>query len=388
MDTKRNGALGFWSFIFCMVIVLHYACFLSPQKTDSTVFFFFRGELAFDFFFILAGVMLAKSVNAIPADRTFVWSDTWGFLKAQLRRYLPGLVICWIIGFAVINKVFWVDANSVINNFFASILELLPIHGAGFSIIPPAKDAFVGYRVMDQAWAISAVMLAFFVLYPLYLSNRKRFEYYIAPVGAALLMCFLFFRMKGLTTDKLLILDAKNKNLFFFTPGTYKAFGEILAGVACYALVRHLRNKTISKAKTHLLSLAELFCYLVPICYMQFMKRLEIPKRFDFMMVGFMLVGIAVSLSGKSSLSRLCDNKFFRFLGRFSLYPFLTFMLFAKTLPYFLPDMGLRKLILIYVGLTLVSAVLLMLIEKPFVRLVKAAKRLFVKPQAMREKAV
>lgn len=380
MDIKRNGALGFWKFVFCMIIVVHYAYFFNPLKADSSSFFFYRGEIAFDFFFLLTGMMLAESVNNIPEGRVFVPQDEWSLIKSLIRRYLPALMLCWAATFAVINVIVWVDGKTLANNFFASLLELLPLHSAGFTILPPDPSVLTGYRVMDQAWVFSAVILALAVLYPLYRANRRRFEYYIAPVGGALILCFVFFRTHVLTGDNLTVLDAKNPYLFFFPMGTYKAFGEILAGVSCYVIVRSVRDKKLSKAKTHLLSLVEIGGYLIAIAYMQFMLRFEIPKRYDFLAAGFILLSLSVTLSEKSSLNRLLDNKFFRFLGRFSLYPFLTFILFAKALPHFLPDMGLRKLTLIYVSLTLVSALVLMALEKPFVRLIKAAKKLFVKP--------
>ena len=378
MTTKRNGALSFWAFIFCMIIVVHYAYFFKPSAAESASFFFYRGDLAFDFFFILAGVLLAKSVNAVPEDRPLCAKEFGGFLKGRLRWYLPGLALCWIGTFIVLNYVCRIDAKTTATNFFAGVLELLPLHGAGFEIMPAEENALVGYRVMDQAWALAAVMLAYFVLYPLYRSDRKRFEYYIAPVGAALLLAFLFFRTHVLSFDKVLLLDAKSKLMYLFPPGTYKVFGEVLAGAACYAVARHFSKKPVSKGVSHLLSLAEIGCYLGAILYMQFMLRFEIPKRYDYLAAGCILLGIFLSLSGQSSVSRLFDHKFFYALGRFSLYPFLTFMVFTKTLPYFIHGMGMKKLTLIYVGLTLASAVVVMLLEKPFVRLVKSAKKLFI----------
>ena len=381
MTVKRNGALSFWKFIFCMIIVVHYAYFFKPAKFESASFFFYRGEIAFDFFFLLTGAMLARHMDSLPEGRTLVWTDTWSCIKGILRRYLPALVICWAVTFAVLNKVLFIDFKGLYTNFFGSVLELLPLHSAGFEIMPADPNTLVGYRVMDQAWVFSAVVLSVLIIYPLYRSNKKRFEYYIAPVGAALIMCFIFFRAQVLTGDKVLLLDAKNKALYFFPPGTYKAVGEILAGVACRTLVRHLSRKDISKAKSRLLSVAEIGCFLVAILYMQFMLRFEIPKRYDFLAVGFILIGIAVSLSGKSSINELCNNRFFDFLGRFSLYPFLTFMVFAKTLPHFLHGMSIGKMTLIYVGLTLLSALIVMLLEKPFVKLVKACKKLIVKPR-------
>ena len=35
MTVKRNGALSFWKFIFCMIIVVHYAYFFKPAKLEK-----------------------------------------------------------------------------------------------------------------------------------------------------------------------------------------------------------------------------------------------------------------------------------------------------------------------------------------------------------------
>ncbi|MBR1532840.1 MAG: acyltransferase family protein [Ruminococcus sp.] len=387
MMKKRNGALSFWAFIFCMIFVLHYAYFFDPAKLEKGAFYFYRGELAIDFFFIVAGILLAKTVNAVPDDRALTWREYGGYLKGKLRFYLPAFVICWAVSFVVINKAYTTDVNTLLNNFLTSLLELLPFRSVGFNAAPVDNITFVGYRVMDQAWVISAAFIALMLLYPLYRRGRKRFEYYIAPVGAVLLLCFLFFRTKVLSGDNLLILDGKNKYLFYSFIGTYKALAEILAGVTSYVIVRHFSTRPVSKAKSHLLSLVELGGYLAAICYMQFMLRFELPKMFDFLAIGAMLLGVTVSLSEKSSISKLFNNQVFRFLGRFSLYPFLTFMVFAKTLPHFLPDIGLKMLTLIYLALTLIFAIIVMLLEKPFVKLAKSMKRLFIKPQPKKETA-
>lgn len=135
-------------------------------------------------------------------------------------------------------------------------------------------------------------------------------------------------------------------------------------------------------AVSRLLAAAELGGYLTAICYMQFKQRFQLPGTFDFFAVAMILLGVAVSVSEKSALSGFFNRRVCFFLGRFSLYPFLTFMLWAKTLPVFLPDVGIKPLTVIYLGVTLASAALLMAIEKPFVNLVKAAaKRIATVPR-------
>ena len=386
MMKKRNGSLCFWAFIFCMIFVLHYAYFFDPEKAASGTFFFFRGELAIDFFFLFTGVLFAQRIGAIPEDRGFSWRGYGSFLKSNLRFYLPAFAICWVATFVVINKVLFTDVKTLFNNFLTALLELLPFRSAGFYAPPADKLTLVGYRVMDQAWVISAVFIGLALLYPLYLKNRRRFEYYIAPVGAVLLLCFLYFRTKVLSGDNGLILDAKVRYLFYSFIGTYKAVGEILAGVTCCTIARHFSNKPVSKAKSHLLSVVEIAGYLAVIFYMQFILRYEIPKMFDFLAVGVMLLSVMISVSGKSSVGRLFNHKFFYSLGKFSLYPFLMFMLFAKSLRFFFPEMADRKLMLVYLALTLASAVVVMLLEKPFVKLFKSMKKLFIKTQPQSQK--
>ncbi len=383
---KRNGALCFWAFVFSMIFILHYVYFFDVKKWDSGNFLFSRGEIAIDFFFIAVGAWFAKSINEISADRPFEWRDYGSFLKGVLRRYLPAFAISWVASFIVLNIACFVNVKTTVNNFLTSLLELLPFRSAGFNAAPVDDKTIVGYRVMDQVWIFSAIFIALAILYPLYRRNRQRFEYYIAPVGAVLVLCFLFFRTKVLTADTLLLLDPKPKALYYSFLGTYKAFAEILAGVVCYLIARHIGKKTISKAKSHLLSLIEICAYLTAILYMQFMFRFELPKNFDYLALAMMLLGVTLSLSEKSSISRLCNNKVCYFLGKFSLYPLLTFMMFAKTLRWYLPKMSYGKLTLLYIALTLASAIVVMLLEKPFVRLIKSMKRLFVKPQALKEK--
>lgn len=374
MEKKRNGALCFWAFIFSMVLVIHYAVLLRPEAVNHYPLVLYRGELGLLFFFLFAGILLARHIDSLPDDR-FEWGDLWSYIKGLLKRYLPALCIIWAIAFVTVNIVYFNDAVTLINNFFASLLELLPIRNAGFFLKPLTTKSYVGSRVMDQAWVFSAIILAILILYPLYRKNKERFEAYIAPVAAMLLIGYVFFKDGGLVTDKARSLSSKY--FFYSFKSTFIALGVMCLGVVCYRLSQTLKQKPLSKKAAVLLSVIEIVCYLGVIVYMQYYRFFA--RYADLLALVAIAVGITISYSRKGALSRVYDNKVFYFFGRFSLYPFLTFTLFAKILPVLMPTAGTLRLELIYIGLTLLSALVLMALEKPFIRLVKASKKLFVK---------
>lgn len=382
MEKKRNGALCFWAFIFCMVLVIHYARLIRPGSPAKFPLFFYRGEIAIDFFFLLAGVLLAKRINTQTDLPAFEWKELWSVIKRVIKRWLPALVIVWTVSFVTINIVFYNDIKTLVNNFFASLLELFPIRNAGFFLKPLTNKGIVGSRIMDQAWVFSAIVIALVILYPLYRKNKVRFETYIAPVLALLLIGYVFFRDNNLISDKWRVLDAR---YFFYTfKSTFKAVGEMCLGVVCYTLGNRIAQKDRSKKVSVLLAAGEIGCYLAVIVYMQFYKYF--PRYSDLLALLLLAGGVMLSHSKAGALSRLYDNRFFEFLGRFSLYPFLTFVLYTKLMQKWMPTAGTLRLEVIYFGLTIVSALVLMALEKPFVKLLKAAKKLFVKPPAATEK--
>ena len=161
---------------------------------------------------------------------------------------------------------------------------------------------------------------------------------------------------------------------------TYRAAGEICLGVICYVLCRKIRHRSFTKAQSHLLSLVELLGYGLVIYYMQCYDMY--PRYFDFIALLLLSVSVTVSFSAKSSINPLFSSRVFGCLGRYSLYPYLMFMVFTKILPVMYPEMDMLTMELVYIGLTMVSALAVMLIEKPIMMGVRALKKLIVKPKA------
>ena len=358
MTKKRNGAIDFWRFIFATLLVIFHAYLLDEENRFELPFILGRGAIAVEFFLLTSGFLMAVSVNKLP-DASFSWSDTWGFIKRKIMGFYPAFVIAWFITFVTLNVLKFENISTVLSNLFSSVFELTLIRNAGFS----------GYRALGQTWYLSAMVISMFILYPIYRRNKKRFEYYIAPAIAVLVLGYLFYKTKSVVNP--------NKFLNYGFKSTYRAFAEICLGVVCYVFCQKLKKAKITKVKSHLLSVAELFGYGFSIYYMQCYQLY--PDYFDYVALFFLMFSVTISFSGLSSINRLFDHEIFRWLGKFSLYPYLMFMVFAKGLPIIFPNMDNLTLELIYIGLTFLSALLVMWIEKPIRSLFARSSRLAVK---------
>lgn len=358
MTKKRNGAIDFWRFVFATLLVVFHAYLMDQEHRNEFPFILGRGAIAVEFFLLTSGFLMAASVNREP-DTPLRKGDTWRFLRRKISGFYPAFVIAWAVTFIAVNILNYKGLYRLVSNFFYSVFELTLLRNAGFT----------GYRTLAQTWYLSAMIIAMFVLYPLYRSNKKRFEYYIAPAVAMVVLGYLFYSTESLV----------NPNLYmsYGFKSTYRAFGEICLGVVCYVLCEKLRSVNITRLKAHLLSVIELFGYGAVIYYMQCYKLY--PDYFDFVALFFLAISVIISFSGKSSINRLFNHKIFYWLGRFSLYPYLMFILFAKILPKLLPTMDNLTREIIYIVLTFVSALVLMWIEKPVVRLFHRCTRLIVR---------
>ena len=366
MKTKRNGAIDFWRFVFAAVLVVFHTHVLNINdlyKADS--FPLHKGSLAVEFFLLTSGFLLAMSMNKPGRNISFSWGSTWRFIKGKIMAFYPAFVICWVLAFILTSAVFFTDVHDLIVRFFRSVFELTLLRNAGYDVA----------RVLPQAWYLSAMILVMFLLYPLYALNKKRFEYYIAPMIALLILGYLFF-----TTESLL---NPSKEMFFTYKGNLRALAEICLGVVCYNFYRKLKEVEFTRFGAVVMAGIELFGYIFAILYMQYYKKF--PNHIQFTVLFFLAVSITVSFSEKSVISPLFDNKFCNLLGRYSLYPFLMYSMFAETLPVIFPNMRMKYLIIVYIVLTFGASAIVMALHRTVSKKYRSYKKRKSKAQKASE---
>lgn len=353
MKKTRNGSIDFWRFIFAVCIVIFHASILDVNKTNSNLFILGRGAIGVEFFFLTSGFLMAVSVNKNSGK-----DNVLDFMKNKIKGIYPAILLSWIFSFTLINIFYFKDFYTLITRMFESVWELLFLRNAGFN----------GFRTIPQTWYISAMFLSMFIIFPIYNKNKEKFEGYIAPLLSIIILGYLFHFTNSLVNP--------NKYMILFYKSSYRAFGEICLGIFCYHICKQIKNINFTKIGELLLSFLELFGYIFTIYYMQSYKLFN--STFDFVVLVMLGISITISFSQKSIISKLFNFKIFNFLGRYSLYIYLTYYAFAKILPVILVDKPIDTIYNFYLLLTFLSAIILMFLEKYFIKFLKIIRKLLV----------
>ncbi len=400
MVKKRNGAIDFWRFVFAAVLVIFHSSMMDIaliHPGEDYVFPFGLGSLAVEFFLLTSGFLFAKSMNKKRENDIFSWKNTWTFMKGKVMSFYPAYLICLILTFIAVNITRYIchvdpylkglSRTENIREFFVNFGKML------YEATLLRNFGLDFERLLDQAWYLSAMILVMLLLYPLYAKNKRRFEYFIAPVIAIGLLGFIFMHGQSLLNP------SKKYELFYKYAFTYKgnvrAMAEICLGVVCYRICEWLKKLDFSKLGRVLLAIIELFGYGFAIVYMHFManaysnlfwhrlsiqttpfmgedaKVLELGyssqfNAVEFVMLFFLAISVTITFSEKSVISALFNHKIFTLLGQYSLYPYLLYSIFSSNLPLWIRKWDLAdkfttdQIVLIYCGLTFVTAAIVM----------------------------
>ena len=414
MAKQRNGAIDFWRFVFAVILVIFHSSMLEINLLhpgEDYTFPFLVGSLSVEFFLLTSGFLFAKSLNKRPENNILSWKGTWAFMKGKLMSFYPAFLICLGLTFLITNA----------TNLICHVDPFIK----GASVTDNIKNLFINFgkllyeatllrnfgmdfeRLLDQAWYLSAMLLVMLLLYPLYAKNKRRFENYIAPLIAIVLLGYLFMHGQSLLNP------SKKFELLYKYPITYKgnvrAMAEICLGVVCYRICEWLKRIDFTKLGKIVLAVIELFGYGFAIVYMHFMAlgdctmfwhRLSIAvaeksggafepidlmqtspfNAIQFVLLLFLSISIVITFSEKSAISKLFRHKIFIVLGQYSLYPYLLYTIFSTNLPIWLKKLHLESLstdviVVIYCALTFVTAIIVM------------AAHMFVKKQLQKRKA-
>ena len=135
-NKKHNGIIGFWKFMFCILILL----FHCAEKMGKNGFFE-SGRIGVEFFFIVSGYLMTK--KALNNEE-------------GLKAFFPYVIFPFIISFFV-KGIYKADqiANSIWN------LLLIDMSGVRST------------TVIGQTWYISVMLISMLILYPLIRRYKK-----------------------------------------------------------------------------------------------------------------------------------------------------------------------------------------------------------------------
>lgn len=247
-----------------------------------------KGGFGVLFFFVVSGFFLAQSAKKfdktdnIPeccrifAKKKYVHYMTW---------YLPAFILCALLD-ATKN-----GAANAIKNVIYSIPNLMLLGTFGFS-----SDAgeSIGYYI-GASWFISALFWCQLILFPIIISNYKRYMYVFAPI---MFLFSLASWRSGFLSDA-------------FFPAM--AFTAIILGTLAYGTKEKMCEVKLKKGTWFFFRIIAIIVYLISVLYMCQDQH----DNLQYSLMFLLAFAIVVSTNDRSAIKAF-NRPVFTFLGKVS----------------------------------------------------------------------
>ena len=306
----RNGKIELLRFIFATTVLFFHAR-LAAWDHDVTLYkgllLFPMGKLGVEFFFILSGFFMAKSIESDLNQHKFIDSnsdslsdDTFNYVKRRVRAVLPYHVPFCLAALAI--GVYNHFGNNLPKYLINSILTLFFLNSTG--LVMGSKG------LIAPEWYLSSMFLTLLLLYPLVKKYWSTVPLTVCPLIGFLCIGYIVHTNEGFPGN---IEDWGGITLY----SNLRALGEMSLGVTSYALSAKLTNHTFSNTLyTKLLKIVEFLSYLIALLLMCTTLP-HIPQ----LVLLLLFTGLTISMSiyGFGNNSTLFQNSFTRYLGAISL---------------------------------------------------------------------
>ncbi|MBQ7875902.1 MAG: acyltransferase [Clostridia bacterium] len=303
---KSNFTIDIFKFVFAVIIVLNHANVFLPYPLAI------RGSLGVEFFFIVSGFLMARSV--FTRERSLsVGESTRDFLKGKYLGIFPFFIVAIITSLAFCAIVNSWSAATIMNKSLYSIPELFWLQMFGFSGI---------HYPTGVAWYLSAMLIAMAFFYPLLLKFKKSVTYILAPI----MVLFIY----GTVWNRLGHLASPGQWLGFYYKGVLKGLAGIALGIICYDLALSLSKKVLTNWQRFALTIAEYTAWALAILLM---FRLPKSSRLDFFLVALLFVAITICFSEQSYITQFLNRFNCPFFRKASVCIFLNNYYLAINMP-------------------------------------------------------
>lgn len=369
---QKNGSVEFLRFLFTSIIIFfHINLDLWDQKKviavigDAPVTFFNHGNIGVEFFFLVTGWLMAKSIysryiqpktschaessgKADRADkagstdqtmgagstggadnvRTGIFTETMNFVMHKAHAIFPYyLLACALTPLVRLMT----DRTLTLSYFMNRLPSLFFLQRVG-----------IGKPFIGCTWYLSSMLIALVAAYPLCRRFYKAYTLLIAPVLCAVLLGAIIV-LTGTLGDI--------GDWFFFTYKTnVRAFAEISMGATAFEITRRMQGRAYPKAVRFLFSLTALICLGLSLAYMCSAMGGE----YGLVVFYLLFVLVVIAFSGEGILCRtgFFSHPVFTYLGRISLPMYVTQTLLRDCVPwYFARSPQWTQCILIYLGI-------------------------------------
>lgn len=347
---NRNAIVELARFLFSILVVGYH---IRLSVNDGVTGLFENGALAVEFFFLLSGYFLARSIEKVSEKEDCgIVSESFRFIKGKIKGILPTHIIANAAAVLVILAFNLGNAGELIFRGLPSLFL--------------AQMALVWSNSYESAliipeWYLSSMLICMVIMFPIALLLRRKIR------GEAV-TAVLTGILAVMTAVGILIDGALPQNFIY----DLRAWGEMCVGMFAYYLSQKLSVLNSERISNRFLQIVEVICYTVPIIFgIAPLSRSMMPVCMVVTVV-CIFVSLSVTFSGRGvQIKNEKAGKGFAYLGSISLAIYLFHPVLIPLLDNVLHDASFLLKSLVIFPLTLALASLFNLIVKK----IAAAKR-------------
>lgn len=352
--SNRNNLVEFERFLFSILVVGYHTQSAFLGEDDSS--FFENGANAVEFFFLVSGYFMARSIEKINTkENTNILSETFYFMKGKIKTILPTHIISnliLIISVLIARMPSW--DKTLINGIPSLFLvQMVAVWNDSYTLALNIPE-----------WYISSMLLCMLIMVPISLLLRKKINTFFVTLILVLILC-LIITITGFCLNWSLPQNFVNDS---------RSWLEMCCGMFAFCLSNSIRNKSFNKFFSLLLKIIEILCYNVPVILgfapinkkeMRIIMIVTVICTFFSLSITFGNKGVVIK-NGKI-------NRFFGYLGNISL-PIYMFQTIAIGIAFFIKNVDAWVFYFIVIFATIFIAIIYKLIYDLIKKLIEKIK--------------
>ncbi|MCI8855587.1 MAG: acyltransferase [Clostridiaceae bacterium] len=246
--SDRNSEIELLRFLFaCGIVLCHYAAVYDFS-------FFSRGAIGVEYFFLLSGLLMARSARKIVTikDSKSTGAASWDFLKKKILAFYPYYLFGMLFSFLFVRTVLRGQVN------IQTLIELL--NGIPQYLMLEMSGAYVdGIAAISGRWYLSSMLLAMAILFPVFI----RLDRHTARI---LFILIGIFGLGYLKQNYNGIMENYVWNGFAGL-GLIRGISEIALGTICFDAAQWISNIRFTLLGKLLVTSVKICCYLSAFLY-------------------------------------------------------------------------------------------------------------------------
>lgn len=370
VKSGRNNAIELWRFIFTVGISFgHFHSFgirplgISPSEWIMNGSRLLAAFVVLSGYFMMDGYMRKAKAGTLQGSAA---SQSWGYFGKRYLTLGPVTFLAVLAGFIVQNVINHTALSAIPTLFVNSLYEFFGLNQMGIvgvyetTTTAALSEALAGGVTTTiwngPIWYVSALLLGGTLLYYLLAKNKDLFVGLLCPLIIIGVYGYEGYNSISSGSGRMFV---KGMLGWLSLPnGILRVVAGMCVGVLLWYIVDYVRSRELTSKGIAFLTVLNLLFTVIFLYTLWF----GIPWgefQHELMQTAFM----AVLLIGKDGLSRIYNRKWAGYLGRVSLYFFVSHIPMTFALTALFPDMPYLGLAGLFFFGTLVVAILFKLLD-------------------------